>query len=594
MPPQRERRNVAVLKSVDALVIGVGWTGGIVASELTKAGLNVVGIERGMYRDTNPDFLVPQVHDELEYGIRYKLFQNAAKETYTFRNNVSQNALPIRQFGSFIPGDGLGGAGVHWNGVTWRFLPWDFETRSASIARYGAAILGDDCTSQDWGVTYDELEPFYDRFEYLCGIGGKAGNLKGKKIPGGNVFEGPRSREYPSPPMATSYSGALFDEATGKLGYHPFPQPSANSTKAHTNPEGVDIGLCVYCGYCERYSCEMGAKASLQTTLLPKLMKNPKFELRTNSHVLRINMDSSGKKAVSVTYIDGSGQEQTQPADMIFVTAFALNNVRLLLLSKIGKPYDPATNTGVVGRNYAYQVNTGGNAFFEGKHFNHFMASGAIGRIIDDFNGDNFDHSTLDFIGGADIGQSNTNARPILWHPTPPGSPTWGSEWKSTVAKYYNSTASMNAQGGCQSYRGNYLDLDPTYNDAYGLPLMRMTMDWYKHEHKQSAFMAQKLMEIAKAMGAKQAAVAQLPEHYNIVPYQSTHNVGGAVMGADPRTSVVNKYGQTWDVSNVFVLGASSFPQNAGYNPTGTVGALAYHTMDAVVNRYIKSPGALA
>jgi gluconate 2-dehydrogenase alpha chain len=585
---------MAVLKSVDAVVIGVGWTGGIVASELTKAGLNVVGLERGMYRDTDPDFMVPQVHDELEYGIRYKLFQDAAKETYTFRNNRTQNALPIRQFGSFIPGNGLGGAGVHWNGVTWRFLPWDFETRSQSIARYGAGILGEDCTSQDWGITYDQLEPFYDRFEYLCGIGGKAGNLNGKKIAGGNVFEGPRKRDYPNPPMKQQYAGELFTKGTTELGYHPFPQPSANSTRPYTNPEGSQIGLCVYCGYCERYSCEMGAKASLQTTLLPQLRKNPKFELRTNSHVLRVNLDSSGKRAVSVTYLDGKGEEQTQPADMIYVTAFALNNVRLLLLSKIGQPYDPVTNTGVVGRNYAYQVNTSATLFYEGRHFNNFMASGAIGTVIDDFNGDNFDHSTLDFIGGADLAQSNTNARPILFHPTPPGTPKWGAAWKDAVVKYYNNAASLNAQGGCQSYRGNYLDLDPTYTDAYGQPLMRMTMDWYKHEHKQSAFMVEKLNAIGKAMGAKITAASALPEHYDIVPYQSTHNVGGAVMGTDPKTSVVNTFGQTWDVSNVFVLGASSFPQNAGYNPTGTVGALAYHTMDAVVNRYLKSPGPLA
>jgi gluconate 2-dehydrogenase alpha chain len=148
--------------------------------------------------------------------------------------------------------------------------------------------------------------------------------------------------------------------------------------------------------------------------------------------------------------------------------------------------------------------------------------------------------------------------------------------------------------GGCQSYRQNYLDLDPTYTDPYGLPLLRMTMDWYKHEHKQSAYMAPKLAQIGRAMGAKQTATSTIPEHYDIVPYQTTHNTGGAAMGADPRTSVVNKYCQSWDVPNVFVLGTSAFPQNSGYNPTGTVGALAYHTMDGVVNRYLKAPGPLA
>jgi gluconate 2-dehydrogenase alpha chain len=586
---------MATLKSVDAVMIGVGWTGGILANELTKAGLNVVGLERGEYRDTSPDFAIPAIHDELSYGIRYKLFQDASKETLTFRQNLSQTALPVRQFGSFLPGDGLGGAGVHWNGVTWRFLPWDFETRSRSIARYGTSIMGDDCTSADWGITYDELEPFYDKFEYLAGIAGKAGNLRGKIQPGGNPFEGQRSREYPSPPQKQSYAMKVFGDAVKALGYHPFPQPSANSTQPYTNPEGVDLGLCVYCGYCERFACEMGAKSSMQTTLLPKLKKQPRFELRTNAKVLKINLDSTKKKAVSVTYLDAQGREHIQPAEMIFITAFAFNNVRMLLLSGIGKPYDPATNTGVVGKNYAYQANTGATLFFDsGKVFNLFMGSGALGTVIDDFNGDNFDHGPYGFIGGADIAHNTNGARPISYHPVPTGTPRWGAKWKQTVAHYYNRSFVVNAQGGVQSYRGNYLDLDPTYRDVYGQPLLRMTFDWGPHEHKQSAFMASIHAKIAHAAGAGATIIGRLPAHYTVVPYQSTHNTGGAIMGSDPSQSVVNRFGQTWDVSNVFVTGASSFPQNAGYNPTGTVGALAYHTADAVVNTYVKKPGPLA
>jgi gluconate 2-dehydrogenase alpha chain len=586
---------MATLKSVDAVMVGFGFTGGILANELTKAGRTVVGLERGEYRDTDPDFAIPSVHDELAYAVRYKLFQDASKETYTFRNDRSQTALPIRQFGSFLPGDGLGGAGVHWNGVTWRFLPWDFETRSRSISRYGANILGADCTSADWGITYDELEPYYDKFERLCGIAGKAGNLKGKIVPGGNPFEGPRAREYPNPPQKTSFAMAVFGQATKQLGYHPFPQPSANMSQPYTNPEGVDLGPCVYCGYCERFACEMSAKASMQTTLLPKLKKNPRFELRTNAKVLRVNLDSAKKRAVSVTYLDAQGREQEQPADLIFLTAFSFNNVRLMLLSGIGKPYDPVTNTGVVGKNYAYQTNTAATMFFDsGKVFNLFMGSGALGTVIDDFNGDNFDHAPYGFIGGADINQNTNHARPIEWHPVPQGTPRWGSRWKSTVAHYYNRAFAIDAQGGFQSYRGNYLDLDPTYRDVYGQPLLRMTLDFGPHEHKQSAFMVSILEKIARATGASRWSTGPIGAHYDIVPYQSTHNTGGAIMGSDPAQSAINKYGQSWDVPNLFVTGASSFPQNAGYNPTGTVGALAYHTADAVINRYAKSPGPLA
>ena len=121
-----------------------------------------------------------------------------ARETLTFRNDASQTALPMRQLGSFLPGAGVGGAGVHWNGQTWRFLPERLpsaqpQPTSATARRFVPA----DMTIQDWGVTYDELEPYYDKFEYLCGISGKAGNVNGTIQPGGNPFEGPRARDYP-------------------------------------------------------------------------------------------------------------------------------------------------------------------------------------------------------------------------------------------------------------------------------------------------------------------------------------------------------------------------------------------------------------
>jgi gluconate 2-dehydrogenase alpha chain len=213
---------------------------------------------------------------------------------------------------------------------------------------------------------------------------------------------------------------------------------------------------------------------------------------------------------------------------------------------------------------------------------------------LDDFNGDNFDHRNLGFIGGADIGQSITGGRPVQFHPVPKGTPAFGSAWKKAVAHWYNRAFGMNAQGGVQAYRGNYLDLDPTYRDVYGQPLTRMTFDWGYNEYAQSRYMAGVLAKIAKQLGASSSIIRPVNKSYSVVPYQSTHNTGGTVMGSDPATSVVNTYGQSWDVSNLFVTGAGLFPQNAGYNPTGTVGSLAYRMTDAVVRRYLRSPGHLA
>jgi gluconate 2-dehydrogenase alpha chain len=581
------------LNPVDVVTVGVGLTGTILAKELTDAGLKVVGLERGGYRDTHPDFEVPTAHDELKYAQRHELMQDLSRETLTFRNSTGEAALPMRQLGSFLPGEGVGGAAVHWNGQTWRFLPWDFETRSRTIAHYGKDALPADCTSQDWGVTYDELEPHFDRFDQIYGICGKAGNLKGQIQPGGNPFEGPRSREYPNPPSKESYAGWLFSRAAQSLGYHPFPLPTANLTRPYTNPYGVTMGACVYCGYCERFGCEMGAKASPQTTVLPALLANKNYELRTLCNVIRVNLDSEKKRAVSVSYIDSRGREVEQPAELVLLTSYVFNNVRLMLLSSIGKPYDPASNQGVVGRNYAYQCVSGVNLFFEDKVFNQFMGAGALGRTIDDFNGDNFDHSGLGFIGGGYISCDSTGARPIDYHPVPAGTPPWGSSWKKAVARYYNRSINIRSHGAVQSYRGNYLDLDPTYRDAYGLPLLRMTFDFRDNEYKMSDYLTGKCEQIAKAVGPAKMNVNRRTGKYNIVPYQSTHNTGGAIMGADPTTSAVNRYLQSWDVPNVFVIGASAFPQNGGYNPTGTVGALSYWALDAIKNRYLKLPGPL-
>jgi gluconate 2-dehydrogenase alpha chain len=585
------------LKPVDVVTIGVGLTGSLAALELAKTGLKVVGLERGAPRFTIPDFQSPAIHDELRFSIRKAMMQDNVKVPVTFRNNFDETALPIRRWESFLPGQGLGGAFVHWNGQSFRFQVADFIYKTHIEQRYGKTFLnacGPELTIQDWGVTYDELEPHFDRFEYLLGVCGKAGNIKGQIQPGGNPFEAPRAREYPNPPMKETYFGALFRKGVEQLGYHPYPQPSANLSRPYRNPEGLDLQQCVFCGFCERYACEHFAKASPQTVILPALLNRPNYELRTNCEVLRINLDSTRKKATGVTYVDGSGAEYEQPAELVLITAFPLNNVRMLLLSGIGEPYDPKTGTGVVGRNYTYQTTGGATVFMdESINVNPFMSSGAPGTMIDDFSGDNFDHSQLGFIGGQYIGSIMTNGRPIEFHPTPPGTPKWGLGWKRAVARHYNHTILVQQHGTSTASRLNYLDLDPSYKDAWGQPVLRMTFDFPENDIRMSQYVADKVVAIGRAMGGKIVVRGGTKRPYTTTQYQSTHNAGGAIMGSDPKTSVVNRYQQCWDVPNVFSLGASAFPQNGTYNYSVTIGALTYWALDAIKNKYLKAPGPL-
>jgi gluconate 2-dehydrogenase alpha chain len=581
------------LPSVDVVLVGFGWTGAILGQELTDASLNVVAIERGGWRDTSTDFAVTFAQDELRYYFRHALFESPARETLTFRNSADQTALPMRRLGSFLPGTGVGGAGIHWNGMTFRFLPSDFLARSHNVARYGTAAIPDTMTIQDWGVTYDELEPHYDKFEYLCGVSGRAGNLNGQMQEGGNPFEGVRSRDYPNPPLDMVFGPTLFGATAKELGYHPFPGPAANMSRPYTNPLGVMLGPCSYCGFCEKYGCGNYSKSSAQTTILPALLPKDNFELRTECEVLKINLDSTGKRATGVTYIDIHGREFEQPAEIVILCAYITHNVHLMLVSGIGTPYDPKTGQGQVGKNYAYQITSSVNVFFDDKIFNPFIGAGSLGVVVDDFNGDNFDHGGLGFIGGGYHACWNTGGRPIESHPTPQGTPNWGSKWKQAVAKSYLTTTTVATHGAVMSHRGNYLDLDPTYRDIYGRPLMRMTFDFSDNELKMSKYLTDRAAEIAKAMGPREIKVNARTGHYSIVPYQTTHNTGGTIMGTDPKSGVLNRYLQSWDVPNLFLMGAGAFPQNPGYNPTGTVAALAYWAADAIKTQYLKNPGPL-
>ena len=581
------------LKEVDAVLLGVGLVGSIIGRELTRAGLDVVGLERGEPRHTVPDFQGPHMHDELRYAVRKSLMMNTAKETFTFRNHAGETALPLRRLEGFLPGTGLGGSAVHWNGQTWRFQDSDFRMKTHHLERYGPGILPEEATVQDWGVSAAEMEPYFDRFEYLMGICGKAGNLGGRKIEGGNVFEDPRSREYPNPPMKEPYGSSLFRAAAAKLGYHPFPSPSANMSRPYVNPEGLTLNTCTFCGFCERFGCEHFAKASPQTAILPVLLADKRFTLRTGCQVLRINWN--GRRASGVTYVDEAGRELEQPAKLVIVGLYALNNVRMLLLSKIGRPYDPRTGRGVVGKNYAYQTTSSANVFYDaGVHVNPFMRSGANGVVIADFVSDNFDHAKLGFVGGGYIGEVMSHGRPIEFQPAPAGTPKWGSAWKRALVEHYNHTVTINVHGSSIAVRSNHLDLDPTYRDAWGVPLLRITFDFPQNDIRLSAYLTEKARGIAEAMGARQVSASPRRRPYTAMEYQSTHNTGGAIMGADPATSVVNPWLQSWDLDNVFVVGASAFPQNASYNPTGPVGALAYRAADAIVSRYLKAPGPLA
>src|ERR1043165_3812079 len=587
---------MAVQKRVNVVTVGAGWTAAVFAQILTGAGLTVVSIEQGPERWANPDF--EHNHDPLRYHVRHAMMVDLSKETWTWRPNPNSPSLPMRRYGSFNPGQGLGGSAIHWSGMLWRHLQSDFKYRTHYIERYGEDKLPKGNRIQDWPWDYADLEPYYTKMEYDIGASGKVGNLNGVKIDGGNIFEEPRSTPYPLPPLNVTIPSRMFADASRKLGYHPFPQPAGILSQAYQDRFGNIRSGCLYCGFCTRFGCEVDAKAEPINTHIPPALATGRYEIRPNSKVISINVGSDGR-ATGVTYIDSHGQEQEQPADIILVSGFTLTNVRLLLISRSkAHPSGVGNDHNLVGKNYTYQHwHTVSSGKFPGRKFNLYMGNTSTQNVIFDFQADVFDHSNVDFVGGgmlfSTLGErdphTSANELPIEGA----GKKSWGQEWKDELKAYWDSVAAILFQGESLPYEDQFLDLDPKFNAADGKPLLRITFDWHQNDYAMYKFIAQKADEIMKTMGPAEMNTTKELKPYDIEKYQSTHPTGGAIMGTNPGNSVTNKYGQVWDTPNVFVTGAALYPQNAGVNPTGTLLALAYIAADTIRDRYTKAPNHL-
>jgi gluconate 2-dehydrogenase alpha chain len=392
------------------------------------------------------------------------------------------------------------------------------------------------------------------------------------------------------------YAPTLFAKAAKELGYHPFPMPSSTASQPYITPDGVGVAPCQYCGHCSLFSCMVGAKASPNSRLLPLVSDRKNLKIRTGCQVRRVV--HRGGKAIGVSYTDESGSEFMQPADAVVLAAWVFNNARLLMLSGIGEQYDPVSGKGTLGRNPTYAVHATLEYYLD-RPQNIFLGGGGLAMAIGDFGGDLGDEGAAQgaFRGGL-IFAYTQGSPPVIsaFGKVPEGEATqnWGSQWKNAAVKWNDRYATFLSTENHFPYRQNYLDLDPTYTDRWGDPLLRVTMDWTEAERKQAAFMGKKEVEIARAMGATGIRALTNTAPSSGAPLMvSTHSHGGAIMGASPETSVVNPYLQHWQMPNLFVVGGSALPQGEEHL-TMTVAALAYRTADAFIDRYIKRPGALA
>lgn len=565
----------------DVVIVGYGAGGGPASVELARAGYSVVALERGPHWTAQRDF-TPNQLDTLRWRTRDGMIPDFDRMPMTFRTSEDDEAQPA----SYLMSTLVGGASVHWSGQSWRFFEDDFRVRSTVEELYGPERLqyleDDGAAVVDWPISYDEVEPYYERVETHIGVGGWPGNIQGRIRPvkpdEGDPFEAPRQNDYPFRPLRDNATNLTYRYGALELGLHPFHVPTAILTRPYMSPYGISRPPCTYCTFCTGHGCWNASKSDTRVSLLPAAEATGNFELRSGCHVTRLNVE--GGRVVSVEYVDTmTGERHTQPGDIFILSAYTYQNVRLLLHSGID-------GGGRVGQWFMNRSAPSAHAVWNDRYLNGYNGPAVQRQGLNDFNAEiAFErkmHLPDDqfFIRGAFMGSPSQRNPLESYNNMPPGVRRWGSQFKEFFTENLNRYMSLQLLTEPMPYDDSRIDLDPNHTDAYGVPAARVTRRVGENERRMGRFIHERAVEILRAAGAAQ--IWGSPE-VQAVP-SMTHDTGGCRMGDDPNESVTNRYCQVWDHPNVFIGGGAVFPTMAGKNPTQTIWMLSYWFADAIID----------
>jgi choline dehydrogenase-like flavoprotein len=537
---------------VDVIVVGMGGTGGTAVKVLCEAGLKVVGFDKGPW-------LRPQDHysgDELKFVNRNYLWPDPSISPRTVRPDANSVAERF----PFSPTPQLVGGGTnHWAGWVPRPHESDFMLRSLHGEIAGASLA-------DWPFRYEHLEPYLTKIEWEFGISG---------IAGADKFEPPRSRPYPSAPLAPTKFGKRFYEACNKLGINAFPLPHASVTNRHNGRDPFNRT-----SFWNQYGDPSGARSNTLTTFIPEAVATGNLDLRSECMVREITVDPTGR-ATGVIYIDPEGTEIHQQAQAVVLTLGAIESARLMLLSNSARfPEGLANSSGMVGKNATFHE--------------YLFAVGLFDKEIDDplygWTGNYISGGSMQFyetdesrghIGGCIIAASQT-CHPI--NMVFPGRPLWGDAMKDADRNYFSYAMKIGLILHDLPVEANTVDLDPTVKDAWGLPVARITHKPHPNDVAMGKWQVNKNIEILEAAGARKT----VPVYLERSTGNTCHQHGTARMGGNPATSVLNEWGQAHDVDNLFVLDGSGFPTALGVNPTLAMMANAWRCSEYIADVYAK------
>jgi len=543
MPMRRFRQQA----TVDFVIVGAGAAGGVIARELSTAGLTVVVLEQGPWHQ-QADFMH---HDELAVLVNNRYASDPGLTQTTFRRSETEDAKVGA--GRILYHRLVGGGSVCFTANYWRLHEIDFVERTRVGPIRGAAL-------EDWPIRYADLEPYYTRAEWELGVSGQAG---------ASPFDPPRSRPYPLPPMPNKSSGVLFERAARKLGLHPFPAPLCIISQPYQGRTP-----CQHCGFCLGFPCEYGSKSSTLFTTIPAAVATGRCEIRAESYVRKIETNDRGR-VTGVRYFDREKREHFQPARAVVVCANGAETPRLLLLSATSRfPNGLANSSGVVGKYLMFNGAAIARALFE--HPLNEFKSVVVSRVIHDF----YDSDPRrGFYGGGGI-DTRFVSYPISYalQGLPPDAPRWGAEYKRLLKENYTHTLGALSHTTSLPLETNNISLDPDVKDAWRLPAARVTYKDHPDDIRTMKFLLERSKELLEAAGARK--VWERPVSEQTFGF---HLLGTCRMGNDPKDSVVNKYHRAHDVPNLFICDGSSLVTSGRGQPTCTIQALACRAADHII-----------
>jgi gluconate 2-dehydrogenase alpha chain len=539
----------------DVAVVGMGAVGAFVSALLVDAGLRVVGFEAGGWRhrsDYHPDELSAAYYCRGDMGPKY------LAEAPTWRRDEGGPTRPIPfSLGRMM--NGVGGSIVHWGGALRRMHPHHFAFRTHVLERWGADVLPEHSTLVDWPLTYADLEPYYDLAERIAGVAGDRH---------GNPFV-PRSTDYPMPPLRPTTKGLLFTEAGRALGLHPHPTPVCVNSVPYNG-----LPATRYHPWSAGFGSFHDDRWNPGLTSVPQALATGRLDLRTHCRVLRLLTDADGH-ADGVEYVDPLGVARTFRARTVIVAAYTFETVRLLMLSG-----GLGGSTGQLGAHFMVKQWGDVYGWFPDTVFNAHTGPAAQMVTLDDFNAVGFDGVPHGFVGGASLNVENQQLPlQIARDPLPPGVPSWGPGYQEHLLGWQH-VAAVRIQPDSLSYTTDFLDLDPRHRDrsGLGLPVLRVTTDMRPNEHRLQDFMRRQCARILRRMGATRTWDG--PRYRGVA---SSHDLGGARMGEDPRTSVVGPDLQVHDTPGLHVFSGAVFPTCVGVNPHLTLMALTARATEQLV-----------